>query len=98
MLELLEKHETPEPFRFMISGTGEGDTAYNGIEGEAPPVHFERGTFFKPVYVRVGISLTEVYERVGKSVFPLVKNPTKADGRFSGKVEKNSWLCDFLIF
>ena len=47
MLELPEKRERPEPFRFRLSGIGEGDTPYNGIEGEAPPVHFERGTFFR---------------------------------------------------
>ena len=82
---------------FQAPGTGEGDTPYNDIEGEAPPAHFE-GTFFKPkVYERVGISLTEVNKKVGKPVLPLVKNPSKVDGRFSGKVEKISWFCDFLI-
>ena len=86
MLELPEKRKRPEPFRFRLSGIREGDTPYNGIEGEAPPVHFERGTFFKP----------KVYERVGKSVFPLVKNPAKADGRFSGKVKRK--FLGFVVF
>ena len=43
-----------------------GGTPYNSPYGEALP---ERGTFFRlPAYKRVGISRTEVYERVGKSV------------------------------
>ena len=43
-----------------------GGTPYNGLYGEAPP---ERGIFFRlPEYERVGISLVEVYKRVGKSV------------------------------
>ena len=43
-----------------------GGTLYNDLYGQAPP---ERGTFFKlQVYERVGISLVEVCERVGKSV------------------------------
>ena len=50
---MLKKRKRPEPFRFGLFDTGEGDTLHNGIEGEAPgeegsPVHFERGTFFKP--------------------------------------------------
>ena len=49
----------------FIRGGG-GGTPYNGLYVEAPP---ERGTFFRlQVYKRVGISLAEVYERVGKSV------------------------------
>ena len=45
---------------------GGGCTPYNGLYGEAPP---ERGTFFRlQVYERVGVSLLEVYETVGKSV------------------------------
>ena len=41
-------------------------TSYNGPYGEAPP---ERGIFFRlQVYEIVGISLVEVYKRVGKSV------------------------------
>ena len=44
---------------------GEG-TPYNVLYGEALP---EKGTFFTlQVYKRVGISLVEVCERVGKSV------------------------------
>ena len=52
-----------------------GGTSYNGLYGEAPP---ERGTFFKPqVYERVGISLVEVYGKVGKYVILVCK---KAQG------------------
>ena len=43
---------------------GPGDTPYDGLYGEVPP---ERGIFFRlQVYDRVGISLVEVYKRVGK--------------------------------
>ena len=39
---------------------------YDGLYGEAPP---ERGILFRlQAYERVGISLAEVYKRVGKSV------------------------------
>ena len=45
---------------------GGGGTSYDGLYGEAP---LERGTFLRPpVYERVGISLVEVYKKVGKSV------------------------------
>ena len=45
---------------------GGGGTAYDGPYGEAPP---ERGIFFRlQVHERVGISLVEVYKRIGKSV------------------------------
>ena len=47
---------------------GGGGTPYNGLYREDPP---ERGTFFRfQVYERVGISLVEAYERVGKSFGP----------------------------
>ena len=40
---------------------------YNGLYGKTPP---ERGIFFRlQVYEREGISLVEVNERVGKSVY-----------------------------
>ena len=43
-----------------------GGTPYDGLYGETPP---ERGTFFRlRVYDRVGISLVEIYKRVGKFV------------------------------
>ena len=45
-------------------GVGGGSTPYDGLYGEAPP---GRGIFFTlKVYERVGISLAEVYKRVGK--------------------------------
>ena len=53
-------------------GTGGGGGAvlpsfYNGLYGKTPP---ERGIFFRlQVYEREGISLVEVNERVGKSVY-----------------------------
>ena len=49
-----------------------GGTPHNGLLGEAPS---KRGTFCRPQeYCRVGISLVDVYKRVGKSVFPSVKH------------------------
>ena len=43
-----------------------GQTPYDGLYGECP---LERGTFFRlEVYEMVGISLVEVYKRLGKSV------------------------------
>ena len=49
-----------------ILGSFPVGTPYDNLYGKAPP---ERGTFFTlQVYERVGISLVEVYKRLGKSV------------------------------
>ena len=50
-----------------VWGAGEGGVySFNGPYGEAL---LEKSTFFRPeVYKRVGVSLAEVYGRVGKSV------------------------------
>ena len=54
--------------RSLNAAGGGGGTPYNGLYREDPP---ERGTFFRfQVYERVGISLVEAYERVGKSFGP----------------------------
>ena len=46
-------------------------TLYNGIYAEALP---ERGTFFTlQVHERVGISLVDVYETVGKSFHSVIR-------------------------
>ena len=46
-------------------------TPSNGLYREAPP---KSGPFFKlKVWGRIGISLIEVYERVGKTVFLVCK-------------------------
>ena len=48
-------------------GGGVLPSFYNGLYGKTPP---ERGIFFRlQVYEREGISLVEVNERVGKSVY-----------------------------
>lgn len=49
-------------------GRGKGGVySFNGPYGEAL---LEKNTFFRPeVYKRVGVSLAEVYGRVGKSVW-----------------------------
>lgn len=51
-----------------VWGGGEGGVySFNGPYGEAL---LEKSTFFRPeVYKRVGVSLAEVYGRVGKSVW-----------------------------
>ena len=47
-------------------------TLYNGIYAEALP---ERGTFFRfQVYERVGISLVDVYETVGKPFHSVIRS------------------------
>ena len=71
---------------------GEG-TPYNGPYGEAPP---ESGTFFRlQVYERVGISLVEVYNKVGKSVI-WVKGPKRANRwiLWLYKIEKTFYFYD----
>ena len=51
-----------------VWGEGKGGVySFNGPYGEAL---LEKSTFFRPeVYKRVGVSLAEVYGRVGKSVW-----------------------------
>ena len=49
-----------------------GGTPYHGLYGEASP---GKDTFFRTrVHKRVGISIVEVYERVGKSVVLVCNN------------------------
>ena len=51
---------------------GGGGTPYDGLYGKVPP---ERGLIFRlQVYEKVGISLVEVYNRVGKSVIKGLMN------------------------
>lgn len=50
-----------------VGGGKGGVYSFNGPYGEAL---LEKSTFFRPeVYKRVGVSLAEVYGRVGKSVW-----------------------------
>ena len=52
-----------------------GNTPYDGLYGGTPP---ERGIFLKlQVYEMVGISLVEVYKRVGKSVICVCERAQK---------------------
>ena len=54
-----------------------GDNAYDGLYGQAPP---ERGIFFRlQVYERGGISLSEVYKRLGKSVIWVCERTQRAE-------------------
>ena len=80
---------------FVPRGGGEG-TPQNNLYGEAPP---ERSTFSDITYDsrRVGISLVEVYERVGKSVISVCTKalPGLTDAFYgSEKFEKMFWFCD----
>ena len=51
--------------------------SFNGPYGEAL---LEKGTFFRPeVYKRVGVSVAEVYGRVGKSVMRSAKGSKRAN-------------------
>ena len=57
--------------------SGGGGTPYDGLYGEAPP---ERGTLFRlQVYESVGISLVEVYKRVGNLSRKSVKGPKRTN-------------------
>ena len=52
-------------------------------------------------YLRVGISLVEVFERVGKSVILVSKKgPKGLPITFYGfeNVEKTFWICDLFIY
>ena len=56
-------------------GGGGGGSSFHDLYEEAPP---KRGTFFRfLVNERVGISLVEIYEKVGKSVISVCKNAQK---------------------
>ena len=52
----------------------QGNTPYGGLYGEALP---ERGIFIR--HERVGISLVEVYKRVGKSVIWVCERDKRAE-------------------
>ena len=56
---------------------GEGGIPYDDLYREVPP---KRGTCFRlQAYERGGISLVEVYKRVGKSEFYGLKKSRKVD-------------------
>ena len=63
-------------------GGGKGRVySFNGPYGEAL---LEKSTFFRPeVYKRAGVSLAEVYGRVGKSVWS-----AKGSNRANGDIKK----------
>ena len=50
-----------------------GNTLFDGLYGEAPP---KRGIFIR--YESVGISLVEVYRRIGKSVIWVCERAERA--------------------
>ena len=67
-------HQALAALLLTRGGGGEG-TPYHGLYGEAPP---KRATFFRlHGYEKVGISLVEVYKRVGKSVIWVCKRAQK---------------------
>ena len=71
-----------------------GGAPYNGLYGEAPP---EMGTFLRlqgQGYERVGISLVEVYERVGRSVISVGKKRVQKGQQMHFVAVKTFWFCD----
>ena len=71
-------------------------TPYNGLYGEAPP---ERGTFFRlQVHERVGISIVEVYEWVGKYVTSVGKKVQKGQQVHFKAVKKLRKRSGFVIY
>ena len=76
--------EVPAYSRWLTSG----GTPDNGLYGEALP---ERG-FRLQVYKRVRISLTEVYQRGGKSDISVCKRPNRDKGSYS------LWRSGFVIY
>ena len=63
----------------------------------------ERGSFFfcrLQEYKRIGISLVEVYERVGNLSFQYVKMLKGLTNAFHGfeKFKKKFWFCDLFTF
>ena len=71
-----------------------GGTPYNGLYGEAPP---EMGTFLRlqvQRYERVGISLVEVCERVGRSVISVGKKRVQKGQQMHFVAVKTFWFCD----
>jgi len=72
-----------------------GGTPYNGLHEEAPP---EMGTFLRlqgQGYERVGISLVEVYERLG--VISVGKKRAQKGQQVHFVAVKTFWFCDLFI-
>ena len=73
-----------------------GGTPYHGLYGEASP---GKDTFFRTrVHKRVGISIVEVYERVGKSVVLVCNNGHQMHFLSAKQFEKTFWFCELLMF
>ena len=71
-------------------------TPYNGLYGEAPP---ERGTFLSlQENERVGISLVEVYEWVGKYITAVGKEAQKGQQVHFKAVKKLRKRSGFVIY
>ena len=72
---------------------GGGGYTSNGQYGEVPPERLQ-------VYKMVGISLVDVYERIGKSVILVFHKAQKGlrDTNYGCEVEETFWFCDLFIF
>ena len=71
------------------------------IKADMGRLHLKGGTFFRlQVYERVGISLNEVHERVGKSVISVCKKVPQKTDAFYGcqKVEECSCFVIYSLF
>ena len=75
---LLVPNKYPKLVHLLVkveASWGGRENPYNGLYREAPP---DRGTVFRlHVYERLGISLAEVYETIGKSVISVSKKAQK---------------------
>ena len=67
-----------------------GDTVYNGLYGEAP-------LFRLQVYERIGISIVEACERVGKPVISVGKKVQKGKKRHFMAEKKSRKRSGFVI-
>ena len=83
--------EVPAYSRWLTSG----GTPDNGLYGEALPergFRLQASGFRLQVYKRVRISLTEVYQRGGKSDISVCKRPNRAKGSYS------LWHSGYVIY
>ena len=93
--------QTQDSLRFLLILSSQvitfpGGIPYHGLYGEASP---GKDTFFRTrVHKRVGISIVEVYERIGKSVVLVCNNGHQMHFLSAKQFEKTFWFCDLLMF
>ena len=93
--------QTQDSLRFLLILSSQvitfpGGTPHHGLYGEASP---GKDTFFRTrVHKRVGISIVEVYERIGKSVVLVCNNGHQMHFLSAKQFEKTFCFCDLLMF